>query len=226
MSNAEQLGKRLYELRKNAGLSQEDLSDKLGVSRQAVSKWECGESLPDTNNLISIARLYEVSLDELIGNSAAITEPTPTTNCEADSKTEDIFFDKNDHEDDDDDDEDDDDNDDFESMPIPDRKKKLLIALRDLPYPILITAAFLLWGFLWDGWKVSWVLFVTIPVYYSIIECIKTKRIEPFAFPVLIAFIYLLIGMQWGMWHPHWVLFLSIPLYYPIANAIDKKIKK
>jgi len=70
------------------------------------------------------------------------------------------------------------------------------------------------------------VLFVTIPVYYSIIECIKTKRIEPFAFPVLIAFIYLLIGMQWGMWHPHWVLFLSIPLYYPIANAIDKKIKK
>lgn len=48
------------------GLSQEALAEKLGVSRQAVSKWERSESSPDTDNLIALAKLYGVSLDELL----------------------------------------------------------------------------------------------------------------------------------------------------------------
>ena len=51
---------------KLAGLSQEALAEKLGVSRQAVSKWERSESSPDTDNLIALAKLYGVSLDELL----------------------------------------------------------------------------------------------------------------------------------------------------------------
>lgn len=58
---------RLYELRKQHGYSQDELADMLGVSRQAVSKWERSESSPDTDNLIALARLYNVSLDELLG---------------------------------------------------------------------------------------------------------------------------------------------------------------
>ena len=69
MLNGERLGKKLYEYRKEAGFSQEELAEKLDVSRQAVSKWECGESLPDTDNLISISKLYGVSLDELVDNT-------------------------------------------------------------------------------------------------------------------------------------------------------------
>lgn len=57
---------RLMQYRKKAGLSQEELADKLGVSRQAVSKWECAESSPDTDNLIALAKIYNISLDELI----------------------------------------------------------------------------------------------------------------------------------------------------------------
>jgi len=57
---------RLIELRKKNGYSQDELADKLSVSRQAVSKWERAESLPDTENLIALARIYDVSLDELI----------------------------------------------------------------------------------------------------------------------------------------------------------------
>ena len=49
---------RLVELRKNAGYSQEELADTIGVSRQAVSKWERCESSPDTDNLIELARLF------------------------------------------------------------------------------------------------------------------------------------------------------------------------
>lgn len=57
---------RLTRLRKENGYSQEELAAKLGVSRQAVSKWERAESCPDTDNLISLARLYGVSLDQLL----------------------------------------------------------------------------------------------------------------------------------------------------------------
>ena len=57
--------------RKQAGLSQEALADKLGVSRQAVSKWERAESLPDTDNLIALAALYGLTLDELLWREAA-----------------------------------------------------------------------------------------------------------------------------------------------------------
>lgn len=61
------LAQRLYELRRSSGISQEDLARKLGVSRQAVSKWECGESVPGTDNLIALARLYGVELGSLVG---------------------------------------------------------------------------------------------------------------------------------------------------------------
>ena len=72
---------RLYELRKQHGYSQDELADKLNVSRQAISKWERSESSPDTDNLIALARLYGVSLDELLNY-------TPT-NTSADTKDSD-----------------------------------------------------------------------------------------------------------------------------------------
>lgn len=57
---------KLLELRKVNHLSQEALANKLGISRQAISKWESGASFPDLENLIELSRLYEVSLDYLM----------------------------------------------------------------------------------------------------------------------------------------------------------------
>lgn len=65
------MAQRLVDRRKAAGLSQEALAAQLGVSRQAVSKWERSESSPDTDNLIALAALYGVSLDELLYGKAA-----------------------------------------------------------------------------------------------------------------------------------------------------------
>lgn len=64
------MAQRLVDRRKAAGLSQEALAAQLGVSRQAVSKWERSESSPDTDNLIALAVLYGVSLDELLYGEA------------------------------------------------------------------------------------------------------------------------------------------------------------
>lgn len=56
----------LKALRKNAKLTQEDVAERLNVSRQSVAKWESGESLPDIENCILLAKLYGVSLDDLV----------------------------------------------------------------------------------------------------------------------------------------------------------------
>lgn len=65
------MAQRLVDRRKAAGLSQEALAAQLSVSRQAISKWERSESSPDTDNLIALAALYGVSLDELLYGEAA-----------------------------------------------------------------------------------------------------------------------------------------------------------
>lgn len=69
-----EIANRLVELRKKSGLSQEELADKLGLSRQAVSKWERAEASPDTDNLICLAKLYNVSLDDLLKTDVPVDD--------------------------------------------------------------------------------------------------------------------------------------------------------
>lgn len=61
---------KLKEIRKNEGLSQEQLAEKIGVSRQAITKWETGKGLPDVENMIIIAEIFKTTLDELLRDSA------------------------------------------------------------------------------------------------------------------------------------------------------------
>lgn len=60
------LSENLYKLRKLHKLSQEQVGEQLGVSRQAVAKWETGETTPDIHNCVALARLYDVSVDDLV----------------------------------------------------------------------------------------------------------------------------------------------------------------
>lgn len=60
------LGNNLFEARKKAGLSQEVVAEKLGVSRQTISKWETNETIPDIYQSKKLSKLYNLSLDELI----------------------------------------------------------------------------------------------------------------------------------------------------------------
>lgn len=68
------LADKLQLLRKKNLLSQEELAEKLGISRQAVSKWESGQSLPDLNKLKAISKLYNVTIDSLVNDDNEIGE--------------------------------------------------------------------------------------------------------------------------------------------------------
>ena len=194
------LSNNLYILRKRRGLSQEEFAEKIHISRQAVSKWERGEALPDIENLIEIAEFYGVTIDELINKDEAIGEVAEPPVREDDSKSE-----------------------------SEEKKSKIKVTWsfewKEAPYPIIVALVYLALGFLVpNGWAVYWTLFITIPVYYTFIDCIKARRFTPFAYPVLCAFIYCLYGMLTKVWHPTWLIFLSMPIYYWIAHQIDKAI--
>ena len=61
------ISENLLTLRKRSGYSQEYVAEQVGVSRQAVAKWESGDTVPDLTNSMALARLYDVTLDDLVG---------------------------------------------------------------------------------------------------------------------------------------------------------------
>ena len=73
------LADKIIDLRKKAGWSQEELSDKLGVSRQSVSKWEGAQSIPDMNKILQLSTLFGVSTDYLLKDNLEAPEPQPAT---------------------------------------------------------------------------------------------------------------------------------------------------
>ena len=199
-----QIAQRLQTLRQANGYSQEALAEKLGLSRQAISKWERAESSPDTDHLIELAKLYGVTLDELLfGTDAdAVSSDAPQPDsCEIpDEENEEPseLYQQN-----------------LRNL----RKRRIL--WHAFPYPIAVTIAFLVWGFA-GGWAVSWTLFLTVPLYYSLVEAIVSRNANAFAWPVFVTFVYCFAGMQWGLWHPLWLIFLTVPLYYGVVEMFSK----
>ena len=68
------LSEKIRTLRKNAGLSQEQLGEKINVSRQAITKWESGDGLPDIYNLVALSNLFSITLDELMAQEKAVAD--------------------------------------------------------------------------------------------------------------------------------------------------------
>lgn len=283
---------KLLKLRKKNGYSQEELAEKLGISRQAVSKWERAEASPDTDNLIMLAKLYNISLDELFEidavNSVPISAPV--------SKRSNISLrkDKTPH----------DKNmrvaypegsisekeiypgahsqsgasDSFKSQPVyqpqPEKEEKpknenktccdykkyeykysydyhkndsqkscntafqtapqpaqLAVneqsmpykALMAFPFPLVVAALYLFLGAFFNFWHPSWMMFLSIPMYYTTIEAVRKKDLNIFCFPVLVVFVYLAAGFLLNLWHPAWILFMTIPFYYWLINIKKSK---
>lgn len=76
-----ELGEKILELRKKMNFSQEELAEKVNVTRQTISKWELGETCPDIKQAKELSKIFSVSLDELVGNdiSEVVVEKVSNT---------------------------------------------------------------------------------------------------------------------------------------------------
>lgn len=229
-----EIANRLVKLRKEKGYSQEELAEKLGLSRQAVSKWERAESSPDTDNLICLAKLYNISLDELLStdddietikdsvkdkkdNSKKKVKISPTGIYVKDEEDEvelslnGIYVNSSDG-----------DrvvigNKPYDQLNEKEKKIRRIKEKFDAVYSILVVATYIILGAIFDFWHPGWILFITIPLVSSIFEAIASKNWKAFSFPVLAVIVFFVLGFEFDLWHPGWVVFILIPVYYAIV---------
>lgn len=234
-----QTADRLLKYRKANGYSQEELAAKIGVSRQAISKWERGESSPDTDNLIALAKLYSVSIDEMINGTDDIHKAQDKSSDSEISFKNGIHVHSGA------------DNVDIslKGIHVETQKGESVhigggcgvqvngideteigkrnAGLAHAILPVCIIIAYLIIGFTFErGWALGWLLFFIIPIIESFIAAVKSKNPSAFAYPVFTAAVYLTIGMFMGIWHPTWIIFITIPIYYIIAELIRPKNKE
>ena len=227
-----EIANRLVELRKKMGLSQEELADKLGLSRQAVSKWERAEASPDTDNLICLAKLYGVSLDTLLDTEQSIEDIAREVKEKKDNnvvgkkgihlvdeeKGEEVVIDttgvhayKDGKEVD------------REELDNEPRGWKIAksITFSILMFSALIT--YILLGiYVPSGWAALWVIILIPMIIDSILSSISHRDPGKFAMPLVAVAVYIPLGIYCGLWHPLWVVFLTIPLYYGAVAPFTK----
>lgn len=212
-----EIANRLVELRKSNSLSQEALAEKLGISRQAVSKWERAEASPDTDNLIMLARLYGVSLDELLKSDEDVEvvcpvkegEPVVTESEEstketmaepemdaerADEKQQDDYVDLS-----------------LGGLHVKDKDGSEVHVSWD--------------GVHVDDKKRGTKVDVGKSGVYVNGEKYERNFIELFHFPfvMIIVVVYIVAGAFWNTWHPGWLLFLLIPIWSSFLEAIKAR---
>ncbi len=197
-----EIANRLTALRERDGLSRETLAERLGVDCEVVSKWESAEASPDPDQLMALAKLYQVSLDELLKPDSGEDAPEPEDGNEEEGETQDEArhggtwrFEK------------------------PDGRLDLV----KFPYPVVVTLAYLLIGFLFNLWHPGWLLFMTIPVYYTAISPKGGFDLNRVPYPLLVSILYLVAGFAVNFWHPGWLVFLTIPLYYTLAGRVIRE---
>lgn len=199
-----EIAQRLAELRRERGFSQEGLAEQLGLSRQAVSKWERAESAPDMGNLIALADLYEVTLDELLRVSPEVADDV---RFESQERAESV-----------------------ETEAAAAAEAALAAAARaeaaaataaealDVPKVVVEVSA--------PAASVPAAAPGGFPPTSSVpIAPPPTPQpkdpLQSFPYPLLCAVIFLLAGFCFGWWHPGWVIFLTIPFYYWVVNTLE-----
>jgi len=86
-----ELAEKIQQLRKQNGMSQENLAERIGVSRQAVSKWESGQSYPEMDKMLSLSELFNVTMDSLVKDSPGPIPPNPLGNTATHDTADRIF---------------------------------------------------------------------------------------------------------------------------------------
>lgn len=201
---------RLQQLRKKNGYSQEVLAEKLGISRQSISKWERAESSPEIDNLMALAKIYGITIDELLDteNDEAISKSTSKKETDFKGKLKSLLSKANDF------------------GIYPEAAKKLMV----FPFPIIIVFLYLALSLPLKIWHPLWIIFLTIPIYYRFAIACKANNKKVFALllpvPEMVVTVFLLTGILTGMWGYTSMLFLIIPLYYWVVIVTKSKNRK
>lgn len=139
------LADKIIQLRKREGLSQEELAEKMNVSRQAVSKWESAQSLPDIDKILQLSRMFNVSTDYLLKDEADDLEHSSEPSA-VDTQTESIDSEKN------------------------TQQKHMSYPLTNIvasSYWSLVTAIYFIWSFMSGDWDISWIVWPLSPLLYT-----------------------------------------------------------
>lgn len=215
------IANRLYEYRKKSGLSQEELAAKLGISRQSVSKWERAEASPDTDNLINLAKIYDVTIDKLLYGSPESdensSESTDEDNVTAETPDESDDHPQNAETDD------------------KDGKEDKDATVKISPGNVFINDGKDNVHIAWDGIHVKSKSGDNVHIgsggahiFKNGVEVYPKKHGRSsilFEAPValIITVIYFIISPIWNIWHPAWLLFLLIPVITSVFSAIKHR---
>ena len=198
---------RLQQLRKENGYSQEVLAEKLGISRQSISKWERAESSPEIDNLMALSKIYGLTIDELLDVSGdkVIVKNTGKKELDFKGRMKSLLSKANDF------------------GIYPEAAKKLMV----FPFPIIVAFLYVALSMIFKIWHPLWIIFMTIPIYYRFAIACKANNKKVFALlipvPEMVVTVYLLLGVAIGVWGYASLLFLIIPLYYWVVLVSKSK---
>lgn len=192
------LADRLVELRKEHKLSQEALAEKLGLSRQSISKWERAEASPDTDNLIALAEVYGITLDQLLGNE----ETLGTTSETVEEKNE------------------------LSENQVKGKKRLLRAPLLFLGAVALYVGGGIILGVFW--WLIMWTLFPLVfayalkglSMYYENKKWLSVL-FSTISLLLLTVVLYIIFGITFQLWAIAWIIFLAVPAH--IYMSVIKK---
>lgn len=200
-------GDFLYKLRKEKGITQSMLADELGVTNKAVSKWETGESMPETSLLLPISRIFDVTVDELLDGKRKSEQIKD--NKFADDEEEN--FNKEKH---------------LFTRGKDEKISRLDIISGTVCGVIIMTATiiYLIIGGVYNKWSGYWILLPAAALTCGIIGIIsdlcnsekRRQKIERGENPYTSAvcgilmltciIVYLFLGATLSLWHPYWII--------------------
>ncbi len=208
------LGERILTLRKEMNLSQESLAEQIGVSRQAISKWERGEASPDIQNLSALAETFGLTVDEFIHADTDLSKKkSKLVALELKKNAEKlimiaiaIFILSA-----------------FGFILLPFSSK-----VNILIFGILITAGVLMCikaGFMFERFYMLNKDYLDqddeaeFPTQSKLSQ--KKKNAMGTAVSLICTIIYLFISFVYGLWHPGWLVFLFIPIAYALFDVFE-----
>ena len=186
------LGEKIQALRKQRNISQEQLADQMNVTRQAVSKWELGESMPDIENIVRLSGVLDVSTDYLLKDLP--TAPTQTWQFTQENNQSSSHFVGH-----------------YEDEYEPDEdgfhiRGRFRLNLAGAIYPIAVLA-YLFLGFSRGLWHPGWLIFVFAWIVEEIVDFIRTGSLHISIYGVAGA-AFLVLGFVFGWWNYAWMVFV------------------